>query len=182
MCCRHDEGVTLTIYLLLDPRTDRALRQLWDRLEGAGIATLRSHTHGRHVPHVSYAVLRSWDLDKVEQAVSAVPDRGPVELHFDALGMFRRSRSWLVPAAPADLVPRQQQVVEAVVGTGAELHRHYQPGLWVPHCTLAPRVRLEQLSTLAALVYDVLPIHATADRAALVDSGTGRRVPLPHVP
>lgn len=174
--------MALAVCLLLDARTDRAVRQLWNRLEDAGIATLRSHTHGRHVPHVSYAVLRSWDLDKVQQAMSALPDRGPVELHFDALGMFRRSRSWLVPAVPADLVPRQQQVAEAVIGTGADLHRHYQRGLWVPHCTLAPRVRLEKLSTLAALVYDVLPIDATADRAALVDSGTGRRVPLPHVP
>ena len=174
--------MALAVCLLLDARTDRALRQLWDRLEDAGITTLRSHTHGRHVPHVSYAVVRSWDLAEVEQAVTALPDRGPVELHFDALGMFRRSRSWLVPAVPADLMPRQHDVVEAVVDTGADLHRHYQPGLWVPHCTLAPRVRLEQLSTLAALVYDVLPVHAKADRAALVDSGTGRRVPLPTVP
>jgi 2'-5' RNA ligase len=155
---------------------------LWDRLEDAGIPTLRSHTHGRHLPHVSYAVLRSWDLDAVDKAVSALPDGGPVELHFDALGLFRRSRSWLVPAGPADLVTRQQAVLRAVEGTGADLHRHYQPGLWVPHCTLAPRVRMDQLTDLAALVYDVLPLHAVADRAALVDSGTGRRVPLPHVP
>lgn len=174
--------MALAVCLLLDSRTDRAVRQLWDRLESAGIGTLRTHTHGRHVPHVSYAVLRSWDLDAVQEAVAGLPDRGAVPLHFDALGLFRRSRSWLVPAAPADLVPRQQDVVKAVLGTGADLHRHYEPGLWVPHCTLAPRVRLEQLSTLAALVYDVLPLHATADRAALVDSSTGRRVPLPHVP
>lgn len=174
--------MALAVCLLLDPRTDRAVRQLWDRLETAGIATLRTHTHGRHVPHLSYAVLRQWDLEAVHDVVSQLPDGGAVELHFDALGMFRRSRSWLVPAVPADLVTRQQEVVRAVAGTGAELHRHYEPGLWVPHCTLAPRVRLEQLGTLAALVYDVLPLHATADRAALVDSGTGRRVPLLRVP
>lgn len=134
--------MALAVCLLLDSRTDRALRQLWDRLESAGIGTLRTHTHGRHVPHVSYAVLRSWDLDAVQAAVAGLPDRGAVALHFDALGLFRRSRSWLVPAAPADLVPRQQDVVKAVLGTGADLHRHYEPGLWVPHCTLAPRVRL----------------------------------------
>lgn len=174
--------VALAVCLLLDARTDRAIRKLWDRLEDEGIATLRTHTHGRHLPHVSYAVLRSWDLDAVAEAVGSLPARGPVELHFDGLGLFRRSRSWLVPAGPADLVPRQQEVVKAVVGTGADLHRHYEPGLWVPHCTLAPRVRLGQLATLAALVYDVLPLHASADRAALVDSSTGRRVPLPHVP
>jgi hypothetical protein len=31
-------------------------------------------------------------------------------------------------------------------------------------------------------VYDVLPLEAVAERAALVDSGTGERWPLPHCP
>jgi hypothetical protein len=42
-------------------------------------------------------------------------------------------------------VARQQQVVEAVTATGAELHKHYRPGIWLPHCSLAPRVTLAQL-------------------------------------
>ncbi|WP_202878246.1 hypothetical protein [Kribbella jejuensis] len=48
------------------------------------------------------------------------------------------------------------------------------PGRWVPHCTLAPRVPLVALPVLTAAVYDVLPLEATADRAALVDSSTGQ--------
>lgn len=174
--------MALAVCLLFDSRTEHAFRSLWSRLEEAGVPTLLSHTHERHVPHLSYAVLRDWDLDHVRKAVDALPDAGPTSFHFDALGLFRRGRSWLVPAVTSDIARRQERVVEAVQATGADLHLHYRPGVWVPHCTVAPRVRLDALPTVAASVYDMLPMHATADRAALIDSGTGRTWPLSGVP
>ncbi|MDQ4007407.1 MAG: 2'-5' RNA ligase family protein [Actinomycetota bacterium] len=173
--------MALAVCLLFDERTNRSLRRLWDRLEELDVPTLRTHTHGRHVPHLSYAVLRDWRLDDVRERVEALPAGPAVDLHFDALGTFRRGRSWLVPAVTSDLVRRQEAVVEAVADCG-ELHRHYAPGAWVPHCTVAPRVPLTALPVLAAAVYDVLPLPARADRAALVDSGTGRVWPLASLP
>ena len=174
--------MALAACLLFDRQTERALRALWDRLEDLGVPTLRSHTHGRHVPHVSYAVVREGDVDAINRAVSALPDGGGVGLRFDGLGLFRRGRSWLVPAVASDLASRQEAVVAAVTSTGAELHRHYEPGAWMPHCTLAPRVPLPMLPVLAAAVYEILPLAARVDRAALIDSGTGESWPLPHIP
>jgi 2'-5' RNA ligase len=174
--------VALAVCLLFDVRSEAAIHRLWRRLEDLGVPTLLSHTHGRHVPHLSYAVLRSYDLDKVADALSLLPDEGPMALHFDAFGTFRRSRTWLVPSVTADIARRHERVVEAVESTGAELHRHYQPGVWVPHCTLAPRTTLDRLPTIAAAVFDVLPMVATADRAALIDTGTGAQRPLDVLP
>jgi 2'-5' RNA ligase superfamily len=174
--------MALAVCLLLDARSERAMRKLWDRLEDLGVPTLRSHTHGRHLPHLSFAVLRDWRLDDVRQTVEALPDGGPVDLHFDALGIFRRGRAWLIPAVTSGVLRRQEEVVAAVGAAGADLHRNYVPGVWVPHVTLAPRVPLVALPILAAAVYDVLPLRATADRAGLVDSGTGQVWPLSHVP
>jgi 2'-5' RNA ligase len=174
--------VALAVCLLFDARTDEALRALWRRLEAAGVPTLLTHTHGRHVPHLSYAVLRRYDEVRVAEALDLLPDGGRCTLHLDALGMFRRSRCWLVPAGISDLARRQERVVEALESTGAELHRNYLPGVWVPHCTVAPRARLAQLSTVAAAVYDVLPLTATVEAAALIDSSTGRRTDLRHIP
>jgi 2'-5' RNA ligase len=153
---------------------------LWLRLEAAGVPTLRSHTHGRHVPHLTYAALRSYDLPAVESALEALEPAGPLTLRFDALGAFRRSRCWLAPAVTAELVHRQGAVVDAVVATGADLHRHYRPGDWVPHLTLAPRLHLTDLPAVAAAVYDILPLLATTVRLAMVDTSTGRVHPLPH--
>ncbi|WP_203231042.1 2'-5' RNA ligase family protein [Nocardioides caldifontis] len=167
--------------MLLDARGDAAVRRLWRRLEDGGVPTLLTHTHGRHVPHLSYASLRSYDLDAVRDALSALPAREPVELRFDAFGTFRRSRCWLAPAVTAELAQRQEIVATACATTGAELHRHYVPGDWVPHLTLAPRLHLDQLPAVAAAVYDVLPLVSVGTSVALVDTSTGMRHPLPHV-
>jgi hypothetical protein len=174
--------VALAVCLLFDRRSERAVRALWDRLEEHGIPSLRSHTHGRHVPHVSYAVLRSWDQAAVTDALDAVDGGRPVELSFDGIGLFRRGRTWLVAGVTADFMARQQRVVEAVIATGAELHKHYRPGVWLPHCSLAPRATLAQLPTVAAAVFDVLPLQGRLDRAALVNSATGDVYPLSALP
>jgi 2'-5' RNA ligase superfamily len=174
--------VALAVCLLFDRRSERAVRALWDRLEEHGISSLRSHTHGRHVPHVSYAVLRNWDQPAVTDALAAVAGGRPVELSFDGIGLFRRGRTWLVAGVTADFVARQQRVVEAVIATGAELHKHYRPGVWLPHCSLAPRATLAQLPTVAAAVFDVLPLQSRLDRAALVNSATGDVYPLSALP
>lgn len=174
--------MALAVCLLFDARSELTIRRLWQRLEDDGVPTLLSHTHGRHVPHLSYAVLRSFDLDRVRDVLDLLPDEGPMTLHFDAVGMFRRSRTWLVPAVTSDIARRQERVVEAVESTGADLHHHYEPGVWVPHCTLAPRTTLERLPRVAAAVFDVLPLVATLDRAVLIDTSTGEQHPLDVLP
>lgn len=173
--------MALAVCLLPDPALDAVLRGLWARLEGEGLPSLASHTHGRHVPHLTLAALRSWDAAAVSAALAEVPPRPPLRLHLDGLGVFRRSRCWLALAVGADLAERQRAVADAVVATGADLHKHYRPGEWTPHVTLAPRLHLRDLPVVARIVNDVLPITGTASRAALVDTSTGERTPLPHL-
>ncbi|HEY6650188.1 MAG TPA: 2'-5' RNA ligase family protein [Mycobacterium sp.] len=174
--------MALAVCLLFDRRSERAVRALWDRVEEQGVGSLRSHTHGRHVPHVSYAVLRKWDQEAVTDALAGLDGGEPVDLSFDGVGLFRRGRTWLVAGVTADFVARQQRVVEAITATGAELHKHYRPGIWLPHCSLAPRATLAQLPQLVAAVMDVLPLPARLDRAALVNSATGEINPLAEMP
>ena len=173
--------MALAVCLLLDDRADAAIRELWRRLEDAGVPSMLSHTHGRHVPPLTYAMLRSYDLDAVRGSLSSLPERALIPLHLDALGVFRRSRCWLAPALTDDMAQRQATVVDAARGTGADLHRHYVPGSWVPHVTLAPRMQLNDLARVAQPVYDVLPLDAIGCRTALIDTTTGQRYPLPHV-
>ncbi|HEU4362784.1 MAG TPA: 2'-5' RNA ligase family protein [Mycobacterium sp.] len=174
--------MALAVCLLFDRQSELAIRALWDRVEAEGVPSLRSHTHGRHLPHVSYAVLRSWDRAAVTAALADLPAGAPVQLSFDGVGVFRRGRAWLVAGVSADFVARQQRVVEAVAATGADLHKHYRPGVWLPHCSLAPRARLDQLPLVAAAVFDVVPLRARLDRAALVNSATGEVSVLPSLP
>lgn len=174
--------MALAVCLLFDRRSERALRALWDRIEESGVPSLRSHTHRRHLPHVSYVVLRRWDQEAVAAALAGLDGGTPLELTFDGIGVFRRGRTWLAAGVSTDFVARQQRVVAAVTGAGAELHKHYRPGVWLPHCSLAPRARLDELPLVAAVVFDVVPLRARLDRAALVNSGTGEVFPLAALP
>ena len=157
------------------------MRELWARLEESGIRTLQSHTHGRHLPHLSYAVLLEWDLDRVRHALADLPPAEPFELSFHGTVAFPRGRAALVPAVSVDIARRQEAVATAVAGTGGVLHHHYEPGSWVPHVSLATGATGSQLPIVVKAVADVLPLTVTVNRAIIIDSSTGQTWPLPHV-
>lgn len=174
--------MALAVCLLFDRPTERVLRQLWQRLEARGVQTPATHTHGRHVPHLSMAVLRSWDLETVRAAVEALPDAGPATVRFDAVAAFRRGRMNLVPAVTSRLVARQERIVAALGASEDELHKHYVPGIWTPHVTVATRVPLEQTPLVIEAAYEIVPLTGVLTHAALVDAGTGTVHPLKAVP
>lgn len=174
--------MALAVCLLFDPRGDLLLRNLWARLEEDGVRTLQTHTHGRHHPHLSYAVLLAWDMDRVRAALATLPHNGGFELSFHGSVVFPRGRVALAPAFPAEVAARQQAVAEALTASGAVLHRHYLPGQWVPHVSVATRAAGAILPTVVKAVADTLPMTVRAERAALVDSSTGEMWPLDGLP
>ena len=174
--------MALAVCLLFDRRTDRLVRQLWERLEAQGVATLLTHTHGRHHPHLSYAVLRDGDPDSVRAALDPLANSGAVEVTAQGSVVFPRGRVALACAAPADVVVRQERVVAALHAAGRELHRNYEPGRWVPHVSVATSAAADQVALVVGAVSDVLPLPLHADRAAVIDTGTGQMWPLTGVP
>jgi hypothetical protein len=73
---------------------------------------------------------------------------------------------------------RHERVVTALLAAGIRVHRHYLPGAWLPHLTLATRSQAEALPRIARRVYEVLPLVAVLERAAVVDTSTGEVQPL----
>jgi 2'-5' RNA ligase len=174
--------MALAVCLLFDARSEALVRQLWSRLEDAGVATLATHTHRRHHPHLSYVVLRRWDVARVQQALSALPPAEPWTMSFHGTLAFPRGRVALAPAVTADMAVRQWRIATALAGTDAELHRHYESGQWVPHVSVATRALGRQLPTVVKAIADVLPLTVRVERAALIDSATGETWSLPHIP
>jgi hypothetical protein len=92
------------------------------------------------------------------------------------------ARVALAPAVGADVALRQWRIVTALEATGAELHRNYVAGQWVPHVSVATRAPGAKLATVVKAIADALPLTVRVDRAALVDSATGQTWRLPHLP
>jgi len=174
--------MALAICLVFDTRSERLVRELWARLEQAGVRTLATHTHGRHLPHLSYAVLRGGEPAEALAALTELPSGPTVELGCRGAVVFPRGRVALAVAVSAELVQRQNRVVAALHDAGLELHRHYEPGAWVPHISVATRATGVQLPLVVTEVSDALPLDLVASHATLIDSGTGRTWPLPGLP
>ncbi|MGB3953938.1 MAG: 2'-5' RNA ligase family protein [Brooklawnia sp.] len=170
--------MALAVCLLFDDAGDRTIRQLWRRLEARGLSTPLSHTHGRHRPHLSLAVLRSWELPAVLDALALLPVGEPVHLQFQGVLAFPRGRVSLATAVGAELYRRQEAIARALLAAGLDLHKYYLPGRWIPHVSVATRGSAQQLPEVAVTVLDAIPIHANAVQAALIDSSTGESWPL----
>ena len=173
--------MALAVCLLFDRRADRLVRDLWRRVEALGVTTLATHTHGRHHPHLSLAVLRRWDLDLVRAALERLPEGDPVTVSCHGSLVFPRGRVALAPSVDEGLVHRQERVVAALEATGADLHRNYAPGRWVPHISVATRAPAARLAAVTNTVNDAVPVVVRLERAALIDSGTGQTWPLPRL-
>ena len=178
--------MALALCLLLDPDSDRLVRALWRALEQEGVPTLLTHTHGRHVPHLSYAVLLACEPDAVRAAVDGLCDglvgTGPALVNVQGTVVFPRGRAALAGATSAELAARQGSAVEALRATGATIHRHYEPGHWMPHVSATTGVAATRLPAVVEAVSDRLPLTLRCDRAALIDTTDGTTWMLPVVP
>jgi 2'-5' RNA ligase superfamily len=174
--------VALAVCALFDPAGERLVRGLWARLEDAGIGSLASHTHGRHHPHLSFAVLREWEPDRVREALDRLPDGGDFAANVQGTVVFPRGRVALAVAVGAEVALRQNRVASALVAAGGQLHKHYRPTSWIPHVSVATRTPGALLPVAVTAVSDVLPVTLTVASAALIDTATGESWPLPGIP
>lgn len=150
------------------------MQGVWDRLEAAGIPSLRSFTHRRHRPHISLVVADRLDAGGWQDELRASLFEG--ELLGLELGPAAAFPGWvyLAVAASPRLAGAHARVF-ATLGRSAEgVWEHCRPDKWVPHCTLAGELSPEQAEEAFRLAGSApLPIRATVAAAMIVDAETG---------
>ncbi|HEV2783266.1 MAG TPA: 2'-5' RNA ligase family protein [Actinophytocola sp.] len=163
-----------------DDDADRAVRTLWARLDQAGVPSLATRTHGRHRPHVTFALAGAIpagarDALRTDLRRLAIP-----RLWLSTLGVFTPVENVLVLAAVVDteLLAVHSAVHDALAGRVRAPSAYYLPGSWVPHCTLAQGIEHPQVVAGFAALHPVEPIRATITEVAVVDTHTGAADPL----
>lgn len=122
-----------------DNASASAVRSLWDDCEQ--FETVPSMRRLRYPPHITLAV-----YDKLPQGF---PDTlGPVfaqtkrlEIKFQALGHFQAPHGIVLWVAPgdSDRLASLHESVHALIDPNL-CRLNYQPGRWVPHCSIATAV------------------------------------------
>jgi len=158
-----------------DDAADAAVRGLWRRLDKAGVPSLTSRTHGRHRPHVTFAVAgaippRTRETLREDLRLLSIPN-----LWLSTLAAFSTSETVLMLAAVVDteLLAVHSAVHDVLAKKVKQPSAYYLPGSWVPHCTLAQGMEPAQMTAGFAALYPVEPIKARVTEIALVDSHTG---------
>jgi 2'-5' RNA ligase len=165
---------------LFDDDADRAVRELWARLEKAGVPSLATRTHGRHRPHVTFALASgiptgTRDALREDLARLAIP-----RLWLSTLAAFSSNDNVLMLAAVVDteLLAVHSAVHDVLAKRVRNPSAYYLPGSWVPHCTLAQGLEPAEVADGFAALYPVDPIGATVTGVAVVDTHTGAVDPL----
>lgn len=157
--------------LFLDPKTERAVQSLWGAVDA--LAGWTPQVRGAARPHVSVCSCPSLDEDALRQALAALAaDTPPLTVEFASVAAFASAEGvvFLAPVVTADLLALHVRLVEAMRQSGATVPDLYQPGRWVPHCTLAQGLPPELVSqAVAVALRQWSPVVGRIERVVLVD-------------
>ena len=154
--------------LYLDVDATRRVRTLWRALEDEGIPSLGS-LHAKHRPHVSLAAAHRIDPHAVADALSGVPVGQGLSMRMDFVGQFVGRVLWLGVTVTDELLAHHRMVHERLGERGIEVWEQYQPGRWVPHCTVSLRVPNPVMGPAIRRCLEILPLSATVTGAAVAD-------------
>ncbi|WP_072314597.1 2'-5' RNA ligase family protein [Agrococcus sp. Marseille-P2731] len=151
-----------SLELLLDERAEAQVRALWRALADAGLSSLARHEAPSNRPHVTLLALAGLSADAAPQDVPLpVPlVLGPPLL----MGEGDRRVLALAIVPSAELLALQRQVRQAAGGDDAQQDPHFAAGRWLPHVTLARRLRLADAAQALALMGPSIEAHAVALR------------------
>lgn len=139
----------VSIELLLDPDTEARVRADWDALAAAGHSSLAAHTSPSNRPHVTLLVRPELAPIAFVDAIRLLPLRvtlgAPIVFRHGDRGVLARH------VVPSEELLRLHRAVHDEAPPGPDA-AHTAPGDWVPHVTLARRLRLESLPDALRLI------------------------------
>ena len=167
--------MNFAVELCFDERTDARIRELWERIEAAGLPS-RLLEFG-HTPHVSLGVCAELDWRAFAPRLTEFAAREP-RLHATliSLGTFanREGVVFLGLINTPELLALHARFDALFVAHAREPRDYYRPGRWVPHCTLSTALDSTQVAAALRVCMDVvLPIQASFESIAVVENPSG---------
>jgi 2'-5' RNA ligase len=163
------------IGLVFDPHTEAHIRAVWCRLASQGFTTPLARPGC--LPHVSLILSETLRIDELARDLEGLGDfPRRLEVRVSHVGVFTEPEIVLFYGlTPSDGLLRVHADVARIYRRwSSAIMARTQPGVWVPHCTLATQVeagRLADAITTAATL--ALPRVATRVRLAIVQFDQG---------
>ncbi|QUW18144.1 2'-5' RNA ligase family protein [Agrococcus sp. Marseille-Q4369] len=149
-----------SLELLLDEAAEEAVRREWDALAAAGFSSLAGHTAASNRPHVTLA-MRSSPVPHPLSIDAGLPI--PIELGPPLLFGSGERRVLARAVVPSAALLALHAAVLRAAGEGDD-PPHLLPGRWLPHVTLARRLRVVDLAAALALLGPAIEARGVAVR------------------
>lgn len=153
---RSEPAPVTSLELTFDGALDAAVRAEWEALRAAGFSSLAAHTAPSNRPHVTLWARLQVGPFAVDGLTGSLPL--PVTLGAPLVFGTGDRRVLARSVVPSRGLVALHAAVHALGGPGEDLP-HTADGQWLPHVTLARRIRVEQLPAALALLGDDL--HGT---------------------
>lgn len=161
--------------LFFDAEADSQVRELWRRLDDAGVPSLAGRGDQRHRPHVTLAVAGSIPPAARRSVGAEIALLSVPSLWLYTLGTFPGEEAVLLLGAVVDteVLALHAAVHDCLAGRVTNPSAYYFPGAWIPHCTLAQGLSRGQLAAGFDALLPMDPIRASITEVGVVDTRTG---------
>jgi len=156
--------------LRLDAALESQVVDVWEALDAAGVRSLATTSHRRHLPHLSLAVGPSLNELSSDAVAGLVP---PASVTFSATATFGPEGGvvFLVVQPTAELLEFHAQVIARC----GEVDALYRPGSWTPHVTIAYGLPEADLGRAVQAAVRLLPLSGSYAALDVVSARTGER-------
>lgn len=155
-----------SVELVLDAAGEDAVRREWAALEAAGLSSVGAHRSPSNRPHVTLLAAPGLPVPRLAPAL-------PIALRLGAPALLPGDGERRVLARAVertdDLLALRAAVLHA---SGTHVEGAHDASAWLPHVTLAKRLRATELPRALALLGE--PIEATAVGLRHWDPESGR--------
>ncbi len=148
------------VVFYLDPPSSEPIRKT---IEELAINHIAPYMHDRSIPpHITLAIYEDLDCKTCEVKIARFAmQMKALHLDFSYLGVFHSENPvvFLGPTVTQEFISIHYQVCETLKEDGTQPWELYQPGHWIPHCSLAVDFPPEMLEkAIAACLQITLPL------------------------
>jgi len=154
-----------------DAISEQRVREIWQGLHERDV---NSTLHlGPYRPHITFGIYGSLDLDGFIPAIQTeLQGFDSLPFILPSIGIFNEPLAGFFNLTVTDELLKIHGAIHKLMEEyGSDPVRYYLPGRWNPHCTLAPDLTKEKLSSFTNYTTDLqLPIEGIINRIGVIDT------------
>ncbi|WP_045520794.1 2'-5' RNA ligase family protein [Neobacillus niacini] len=135
------------IIAIFDEKTEQIIKDIWKDLKELSISYYAYEVENRK-PHITLASYNSINIaEYVQQMDVFYKDKLTIDITFNSIGSFMNSGTlFFSPTVTKDLFDLHFNHHKEFEQFNDDPNSLYLPDRWIPHCTIANRLSLEELS------------------------------------